>query len=273
MPGQHVRAFLPTPRPLHNDARDVQRRNFASARAVHPMPVPREGSTVKEEPGKSSSLRESSYRVAVLVVVIGCHLGLLMLLLRPVIFYRNTTPGVGNDPHVLKLRFFRSPPLLPHPALPAHHPVAPAAHSHATPSAGPLEPLAAQQVARIDARPHETRSTIAGDPGASEDGSTSDGGFQERLRHAQYVQSVRGVPGSDTPSAPGIHLVDPMSQGIGVLMRTAQRAFGIKNRHCIDVDVWRHLTPQELSARHVSPDDVDELDEKYACNKPPGLHF
>jgi hypothetical protein len=81
------------------------------------------------------------------------------------------------------------------------------------------------------------------------------------------------VPGSDTPFAPGIHLVDPMSQGIGAAMRTAQRAFGIKNSHCIDVDVWRHLTPQELSARHVSPGDVDKVDEKYACNEPPGLHF
>jgi hypothetical protein len=272
MPGQHVRAFVPTPRPLHNDARDVQRRNFASARAVHPMPVPREGSTVKEEPGKSSSLRESSYRVAVLVVVIGYHLGLLMLLLRPVVFYRDTTPGVGNDPHVLKLRFLRPPPL-PHPTLPAHHPVAPAAHSHATPSAGPSEPLAAQQAARVNARPHETRSAIAGDPDASEDGSTGDGGFQERLRHAQRSHSVRGVPGSDTPSAPGIRLIDPMSQGIGAVMRTARRAFGIKNRHCIDVDVWRHLTPQELSARHIPPGGVDKVDEKYDCNRPPGLRF
>lgn len=64
-----------------------------------------------------------------------------------------------------------------------------------------------------------------------------------------------------------------MSQGIGAVMRTAQRAFGVKNSHCVDVDVWRHLTPQELSARHVSPGDVDEVDEKYDCNEPPGLHF
>lgn len=81
------------------------------------------------------------------------------------------------------------------------------------------------------------------------------------------------MPGSDTPFVPGIHLVDPMSQGIGAVMRATQRAFGIKKSHCIDVEVWRHLSPRELSARHVSPGDVDKVDEKYGCNEPPGLRF
>lgn len=90
---------------------------------------------------------------------------------------------------------------------------------------------------------------------------------------AQHAHSIRGVPGSDTTTAPGIHLVSPMSRGVGAVMRTAQRAFGITNRHCIDVDVWRRLTPQELSARHISSSDVDEVDAKYDCNRPPGLSF
>jgi hypothetical protein len=267
MPGQRVRAFAPTPRPLHNDARDVQRRNFASTRTVHPMPVPREGSTVREEPGKSSSLRESSYRVAILVVVIGCHLGLLMLLLRPVIFYRDTTSVVGNNPLALKLRFFQTP------QLPAHRPIVPAVRSHATPPIRSSKPLAVRQTAHVAAQPHETRPTGAGNPETSEDDSISDGGFQERLRDAQRSRSVHGVPGSDMPFAPGIHLVDPMNQGIGAVIRATQRAFGVKDSHCIDVDVWRHLTAQELSARHISPGDVDKVDEKYDCNRPPGLRF
>jgi len=262
------------PWPLHNDARDVQRRNFASARAVHPMPVPGEGSTVREEPGKSSSLRESSHRVAVLVVVIGCHLGLLMLMLRPVIFYRDITPVVENDSRALKLRFLRPPqPASPHPALPAHRPIAPAVHSHATPPARSSKSLAVRQAAHVHAQPDETRSSSAGSPDTSEDDSAGDNGFKERLRKAQHSYSVHGVPGSDTPSAPGIRLIDPMNQGIGAVLRTVQRAFGIKNSHCIDADVWRHLTPQELSERHVSPGDVDKVDEKYGCNKPPGLRF
>lgn len=109
-------------------------------------------------------------------------------------------------------------------------------------------------------------------PGANE-GDSSDGGFLERLNVAQRSYSVHGVPGSDTTYAPGIHLVDPMEQGAGAVLRTAQRAFGIENAHCIDVDVWRHLTLRELGARHISPDDVDSVDEKYRCNDPPGLHI
>jgi len=64
-----------------------------------------------------------------------------------------------------------------------------------------------------------------------------------------------------------------MSQGIGAVMRTVQRAFGVRNSRCIDAEAWRHLTPRELSARHVSPGDVDKVDEKYGCSKPLGLRF
>jgi len=103
--------------------------------------------------------------------------------------------------------------------------------------------------------------------------SDADDGFRQRLHAAERAGVVRGVPGSDTTYMPGIRLIDPMKQGIGALMRKAQRAFGIENRHCIDVDVWRHLSPSQLSARHVSPDEVNGIDEKYRCNDPPGLHF
>jgi hypothetical protein len=103
--------------------------------------------------------------------------------------------------------------------------------------------------------------------------SAADGGFRQRLHAAERAGVVRGVPGSDRSHVPGIRLVDPMQQGIGAVMRKAQRAFGIENRHCVDVDVWRHLSPSQLSARHVSPDEVNRIDQKYRCNDPPGLHF
>lgn len=230
---------------------------------------------MKQDPGKSSRLRESSYRVTILVVVISCHLGLLLLLLRPVTFYRGTTPVVRNNyPQVLKLRLFQPPQASsPRQALPTRRLIAPAVHSHRTLTARSPTPPAVQPAAHVDMQPYETRSTNAPPVDRNEEASSRDGGFQARLRHAQDAYSVRGVPGSDTPAAPGIHLVDPMQQGIGAVMRTAQRAFGIASRHCIDVDVWRHLTAQALSARHISSDEVDRVDEKYRCNEPPGLHF
>jgi len=232
---------------------------------------------VKVGLGKSSSLHESSYRVAVLVVVISCHLGLLMLLLRPAIFYRDTTPVERSNPLVLKLRFFQPPrPSSSHLVSPALHLIAAAVRIHTALSGRPSKPLAVQQAAHLDAQSSETHLTSAPttpDVDTSNEVSTSDGGFQQRLLNAQHSYAVHGVPGSDTSSAPGIHLIDPMNQGIGAVARTTQRAFGIKDSHCIDVDVWRGLTPQELSARHISPSDVDKVDEKYDCNRPPRLSF
>lgn len=223
---------------------------------------------------KSDNLREASRRVTVLVVVISGHLGLLMLLLRPVIFYRDATMVIGNNLPVLKLRFIQPLQLSSRQsAFLIHRLTALAVRSHTASSARPSMPSTIQQVVHADAQPNQVRLTGAPGTDASEGNSTDDGGFQARLYDARHSYSVRGVPGSDTRFAAGIHLVDPMSQGVGAVMRTAQRAFGIKNSHCIDVDVWRHLAPQELSARHISSGDVDEVDEKYDCNKPPGLHF
>ncbi|HUH54145.1 MAG TPA: hypothetical protein VLZ32_00225 [Rhodanobacter sp.] len=110
-------------------------------------------------------------------------------------------------------------------------------------------------------------------PGERGDDFPVDGGFHARLRRAQRAHDVHGLPGFHTSLVPGIHLVDPVEQGLGAVMRTAQRAFGIRSSHCIDVDIWRQLTPNELSTRHLSLGDVDKADEKYDCNRPPGLHF
>lgn len=218
-----------------------------------------------------SRLRESSYRVAVWVVVISCHLGLL-LLLRPVIFLRDTNPVAGSKPRVLKLRFFHpSRPSSPPPALPARGLIAAAVHRKVS-ARSPRQP-AVQPAAPVDARPDEPILTSTPPPDMSEKDANRDGGFQERLRLAQHAGTVHGVPGSDIPSAAGIHFIDPMSQGIAAVMRTTQRAFGIANSHCVDVDVWRHLTEQQLNARHLSRSDVDKVDRKYECNRPPGLRL
>lgn len=223
--------------------------------------------------GKSCSLRQSSRRVAIIVVVTGCHLGLPMLL-RPVLFSRAAPPAAGNRLQAIELHFFRpAQPSSPHPRLPPQPLIAPVTQSRQTRSTRSLELPVAPPLERADARPHAPSSTRAENPETSTENTLDDGGFQERLRKSQGAYAVHGVPGSDTPVAPGIHLVDPMSQGIGAVMRTTQRAFGIANSHCIDVDVWRHLTPRQLSARHISPDEVNKVDQKYDCNRPPGLSF
>lgn len=232
---------------------------------------------VRVERDRSGNLRESGRQVAVMVVVLSGHLVLLMLLLRPAISYRNATPATRNHSPVLNLRFIPQPqPVILRTAWPASQTVASTLRVHATPSTKLSEPLTDQRAAHVAAPPSETHSTNAPTTPsqyASNEASSSDGGFQERLRIAQHSYAVRGVPGSDTPYVPGIHLINPMNQGIDAAMRKVQRLFGVANRHCIDVEAWRQLTPQELSARHISPDDADKVDEKYDCNRPPGLNF
>ncbi|QNK02125.1 hypothetical protein [Dyella telluris] len=100
-----------------------------------------------------------------------------------------------------------------------------------------------------------------------------DGGFRDRMRNAQHVQDIHGVPGSDRAVAPGMALINPMDQGIGAVVRNAQRLFGVADHHCIDVDVWLHLSADELIARHLTVADVDKVSEKYHCNRPMGLNF
>lgn len=100
-----------------------------------------------------------------------------------------------------------------------------------------------------------------------------DGGFQERLLNAESSSHIHGIPGSDRRLAPGIKLDDPADQGVGALMRNTQRLFGVTNRHCIDVEVWRSLTPEERIARHISSDEMAKIEEEYKCDKPLGLSF
>ena len=56
-------------------------------------------------------------------------------------------------------------------------------------------------------------------------------------------------------------------------MRSTQRLFGIPDRHCIDVEVWQGLSPDELIARHLSPGEVRREGDKYNCDRSLGLNF
>jgi hypothetical protein len=219
------------------------------------------------------------WRVAAMAMVISCHLGLLMLLLRPANYDRDTTSIVENDTLALKLRFIlqtsTSTPL----ALPVFRPAVPTLRAHQKRSGRTPAPLPVQSATPVTALPSEVRSnstpTMPASPNRYTDDKapTGDGGFHQRLLDAQHVRDVHGVPGSDRRIVQGIGLINPMNQGVGAVMRATQRLFGVTNRHCIDVDVWRHLTPEELIARRMSSRDVDRIDEQYGCTRPLGLSF
>jgi hypothetical protein len=218
------------------------------------------------------ALHDPIRRGVALGVATSFHLFVLILMVWPAIHERGTTSVEGSHLHAIQIRFFRSP------RLPSAAPrvIPPALHVRTTLSAQPFKPLAVQYAtgaAPLPGEKHSPNSPAASTPITGNKGAIGDGGFQERLLQAQQSNAVHGIPGSDKPWVPGIRLIDPRKQGVGAVMRQAQRLFGITSRHCIDVDVWRNLTPQELIARHISPSDVDHTDEKYHCNQPPGLSF
>jgi hypothetical protein len=229
----------------------------------------------------SGTLTESSRRVVAMALVIGCHLGLLVFLLRPVNDVRESAWEVNDDSLAMKLRFIlQAQRTNSQAALPASRQNAPPLLMSAQASGSATQP---QPAKRATASPPGVSPNPSADPhppafqptpeGYTEGTSFKDAGFQDQLHNAQRAHAVSGVPGSDRRLAPGINLINPMDQGIGAVVRKTQRLFGITNSHCIDVDVWRQLSPTELSARHISSRDVDRLDEKYGCNRPKGLSF
>jgi hypothetical protein len=232
---------------------------------------------VKAEKKPADAWRESGRRIAVWIVVIACHLGALMLFLRPVSDAANSSSPAARSMPALKLRFVHAsrpsaPPQVLPPAIVSSKSVRPttvATRRETTAIAKPVVtiPYAPAQAPAIPAEPG-TAGMAGGDSMTD-----SDGGFQDRLRAAQRGSPHNSLPGSDKAFVPGMHFVNPMDQGIGAVVRKAQRLFGVKSRQCIDVETWRSLTPQELSARHISPDEVDREDQRYGCNEPPGLHF
>jgi len=222
-------------------------------------------------------LRESGRRISVWIVVIACHLGLLMLFLQPASDESDTKPLAKDKEHALLLRFLSLPPPYAPPVTPTTRQVfrsprpravVPTRHTAVSSVQSPVE-VAAPSSVEAHTMPTEPMPTEA----PNEADANSDGGFGQRLREAQHGSAIHGVPGSDKAFVPGIHFVNPMDQGIGAVVRQAQRLFGVTSRQCIDVEAWRKLTTQELVTRHISPDDVDREDEKYQCNAPPGLHF
>jgi hypothetical protein len=198
------------------------------------------------------------------------HLVLLILVLRLEI-HRQDARTDRPDTQRLQLRFLREQASSPRPATaPAHQTTATDMRAHATQTASPPKPPIIQHIPPVISVMTPPVAPTA--PMGNRD-TDADGGFHAQLLRAQRSSVIRGVPGSDAPRAPGIHLMDPDTQGARAVVRKVQRLFGIPSRHCIDVEAWRNLTPRQLSARHLSLGDLDHLDEEYHCNEPLGLRF
>lgn len=223
--------------------------------------------------GNSGGFGETNCQTAVMLVVLGCHCILLMLVSGSARDDRDIARGRMAKADVIQLRFLqRQQPAFLRVSAPA-----PVQSQLPRRRVSPRKTAAAvvfkREASAVDP-PSEAKAARAlsnGLPAAPE--TPDDGGFQRRLLQAAPGAGRPRLPGSGAPLISGLPLVDPMNQGIGAALRNAQRLFGVGNRHCIDVEAWRSVTPQERVARHISNGDVEQMDRAYACNAPPGLHF
>ena len=216
--------------------------------------------------------RDPLRRGVALGVALSLHLALWLLVMRPATWEQAATADRRSHHLVLQLRLLRRTVSSQAPAVvSAPRAVALVAQPHRSRKPHPAQAVTPAHVAPASASPPDVpdSSSVA----ARSQPAASDGGFHRRLLQAQRAYAIHGVPGSTVPRVAGIHLIDPRNQGIGATVHQVQRLFGIPDHHCIDVDVWRHLTPRELSARHISPDEVNRMDQAYQCNRPPGLSF
>ncbi len=204
-------------------------------------------------------------------IAVSFHLVVLILILRPEA-YRQDAKVAQPDMQRLQLRLLRQrATILKYPAMPELRASAPG--THAGQMAPPSKPAAIEQVLPAVPQIAGPAASVVPVIPASHADSDGDGGFRERLLQAQQSSVIRDVPGSDASRVPGVRLADPGTQGVRAVARKVQRLFGITSRHCIDVAVWRNLTPRELGERHITSGDLDRLDEEYHCNEPLGLGF
>ena len=219
-------------------------------------------------------------RIVAISFAISCHLALIIALLRPVAPDVDVIPAQDSYQAALKLRFVFLPRLAS--TISASPPTRSVAIRQV--SAKERPPPQAMPIAPIAIRAHEAGAISASIPPDASGSpvieqhtaglpSTKDGGFKNRMFDTQQSQRVRGVPGSDRGIAPGLELADPMEQGIGSVMRNTKRLFGVADHHCIDVDVWRHMSEDELIQRHLTSADIEKASAKYNCDRPLGLNF
>lgn len=216
--------------------------------------------------GRNRYPRLSARRVAAMVVAIGCHLGLLVAVLRPATHRYTAIDVEPRDIKALALRFVDTH--TPRPiVVPAHTRIV-TPPRRATPL--PVRPKDAPPA------PPPSLGDVAAPPApppAPTTSSFSNGRFEQQLHDAQRSRTMPALPGSDRRRAPDIQLIDPRNQGIDAVARKTQRLFGIPDGRCVDVDRLRSLSPEELASRHLSPRDVARMNEKYDCDRPLGLSF
>lgn len=76
------------------------------------------------------------------------------------------------------------------------------------------------------------------------------------------------LPGVDhVEGAPRFRMVPPQMQGVAGVIHLIGSFTGAVDPHCLDLEVWRGMTPQERIESHVSQEDIDRIESTYDCRR------
>lgn len=208
-------------------------------------------------------------RVATLAAVLLLHLGFLAFLLAPPPGWRwpSETTSAPLDALLVRLLPVRIEPAAPpRPAVPR-----PLRAAHAAPAARHPAPVAlatrpATQTPVPPLAPRSVDSLIATSPPPD---YIAGGG---RLSGPAYGQQNVRVPGSDVPirGMPVFRMADPRMQGLAGVIRVIGHITGAVDPHCLQVNAWNGMSPQERIANHVDADDAQmaAIAARYGCSDP-----
>ena len=201
-------------------------------------------------------------RVVSITAVLVLHAGFLMVLLAPATRWRwDENHRSASPADTLRVRFLALPPPRHVVAPPPRHrprvvplPETPLLSVHRTQQAP--APAISASVATPPMAVTTTNAAPSYVPGGGRFGASSG-----------YGSSDTRLPGSAAPvrGAPVFPMADPRMQGIAGVARVVQSLFGIPDHHCVEVDAWRTLTPDQRLERHIDDAQIDDTAARYGC--------
>lgn len=203
-------------------------------------------------------------RPVIVASVILIHAGILALLLRPWTMHQQDRLLWLTD-NVIQVRFI--PLKLPakvSPPVPAQHQPASVPPPRTTHQVKPAtQDVELPGAANQSVTPPVSVSVIDTMPSYVAGGGSISG-------NASYVRQNTRIPGAAAaPGAPHFRMIDPRAQGLAGVIHFIGGLTGAIDPHCLDLEAWRGMTPEERVAHHVGAREMELLEATYECPLPP----
>jgi hypothetical protein len=197
----------------------------------------------------------------ILCVVLALHIAVVMLVLMPAaIEPMQTSNDVASALDVRFIKTRRTPPVAPKKlTLPTRSVMVLERRPHPTVERSPA----------VATSPASAPLRMTWTPAPSTAPGTYVPGGGMLAGSAKMTQRNNYLPGAaDIKGAPHFQMVDPKAQGLAGVIRFIGGLAGAVDRHCVDLDAWQGMTPEERIENHVSEEDMEKIKENYNCKAP-----